>query len=196
MRNLILFLTIFISAQALCSEGFHWRMNDGSKAPNTKSQKSISGFGGWLLVTQDEDWEEKWNTPKDHIPHFSEAQEVELGEELTILPFFANPKLDANKYFNILCDIKIIKPDGSFSINETDIPCAQGALDTDPMSIFLTQTVIKYVGEPGDPFGVWTVFFNLKDTFRNIEIPLETSFKLVKSKTKKSKEPTSNTLID
>lgn len=196
MRNLILLLALCFSVQALCSEEFHWRMSDGSKAPNTKKQKSISGFGGWLLVTPDEDWEDKWNTPQEHIPHFSEAEEVELGDVVTILPFFANPKLDANKNFRILCDIKIIKPDGSFSINEIDVPCAQGALDTDPMSIFLTQTVIKYVGEVGDPFGVWTVHFNLKDAVRNIEIPLETSFKLVKSKGNKSKQSTAGVSDD
>lgn len=196
MRNLILLLIICFSAQASCGEEFHWRMSDGSKAPNTKNQKSISGFGGWLLVTTDEDWEENWYTPKDYVPHFSEAEEVELGDELTILPFFANPKLDANKNFSILCDIKIIKPDGSFSIDETDIPCAQGVLNTDPMSIFLSQTVIKYVGEAGDPFGEWTVLFNLKDAVGNIEIPLETSFKLVKRKTNKSIQPTANALVD
>ena len=196
MRNLILLLTFCFSAQALCDEEFHWRMSDGSKASNTKNQKSISGFGGWLLVTPDKDWEEKWNTPKENIPHFSEAEEVELGEELTILPFFANPKLDENKNFSILCDIKIIKPDGSFSINEVNIPCAQGVLETDPMSIFLTQTVIKYIGEKGDPYGMWTVYFNMKDALRNIEVPLETSFKLVKSEANKSIQPTANATAD
>lgn len=196
MRNLILLLTFCFSAQAFCDEEFHWRMSDGSKAPNTKNQKSISGFGGWLLVTPDKDWEEKWNTPKENIPHFAEAEEVELGEELTILPLFANPKLDENKNFSILCDIKIIKPDGSFSINEVDVPCAQGVLETDPMSIFLTQTVIKYIGEKGDPYGVWTVYFNMKDVFRNIEVPLETSFRLVESKANKSIQPPANATVD
>lgn len=196
MRNLIVILVLFVTTLAVHAEDFNWRTGDGAKAPNTKNQKSISGFGGWLLVTPDKDWEEKWNTPKENIPHFSEAEEVELGEELTILPFFANPKLDENRYFKILCDIKIIKPNGSFSINEIDVPCAEGILEDDPMSIFLTQTVIKYIGEAGDPFGEWTVFFNMKDTLRNVEIPLETSFTLVKSKANKSIQPTANASAD
>lgn len=196
MRNLIVILVLFVTTLAVHAEDFNWRTGDGSQAPNTKNQKSISGFGGWLLVTPDKDWEEKWNTPKENIPHFSEAEEVELGEELTILPFFANPKLDKNRYFKILCDIKIINPNGSFSINEINIPCAEGILEDDPMSIFLTQTVIKYIGEAGDPFGEWTVFFNMKDSLRNVEIPLETSFTLVKSKANKSIQPTANASAD
>jgi len=196
MRNLILFLALFSTTVAVHAEDFYWRTGDGSKAPNTKNQKSISGFGGWLLVTPDKDWEAKWNTPREYIPHFSEADEVELGEELTILPFFANPKLDESRNYSIFCDIKIVRPDGRLSIDEIDIPCAQGALDTDPMSIFLTQTVIKYVGEAGDPYGEWTVYFNMKDALRGIEIPLETSFKLVKRKANKSIQLTANASAD
>ena len=162
---------------------------------NFKFKKSEKYSWLWWLVagTPDKNWEEKWNAPKETIPHFSEAEEVELGEALTILPFFANPKLDENKNFSILCDIKITKPDGSFSINEIDVPCAQRVLDTNPMSIFLTQTVIKFIGETGDPYGKWTVYFNIKDVLRNIEVPLETSFKLVKSKVNKSVQPSAKT---
>lgn len=81
MRNLIVILVLFVTTLAVHAEDFNWRTGDGAKAPNTKNQKSISGFGGWWLVTPDKDWEEKWNTPKENIPHFSEAEEVELGEE-------------------------------------------------------------------------------------------------------------------
>lgn len=182
MRSLILLLALFSTAVVADTEEFYWLTEDGSKAPNTGDRKSISGFGGWLVVTSDKDWAEKWSAPKENIPHFSEVSKVKLDEELTILPFFANPKLDERRYFNILCDIKIIRPDGSLSIDETDIPCAEGFLADDPMSIFLTQAVIKYVGEAGDPYGEWTVFFNMKDTNRNVQIPLETSFTLIETR--------------
>jgi hypothetical protein len=154
-------------------------MENGSKAPNKENQKSISGFGGWLLITADKDWEEKWSTPYKNTPYFSEVKDVKLGEEITILPFFANPKLDSISSINILCDIKVERPDGTFSINESNIPCAKGKLDTDPRSIFLTDTVIKYVGEKGDPYGIWTVTFEMKDFVRGVSVPLKTSFNLV-----------------
>ena len=118
MRKTLVFLIILFSTQAICSDDFHWLMDDGTKAPDRENQKSISGFGGWLLVTPDKDWEQKWNTPFENVPYFSEAENVKLGEELTILPFFANPKLDEISNFEILCDIKVEKPDGTFSIDE------------------------------------------------------------------------------
>ena len=159
------------------------------KLQTLKIRKVLIILGGWLLVTPDTDWEEKWNTPHESTPYFSEAEEVILGEELTILPFFANPKLDKSSNFKILCDIKLTRPDGSFSVNERDVTCAQGTLESDPRSIFLTQTVIKYIGEEGDQFGEWKVNFNIKDVIRNVSIPLETSFRLVKNKDNISIEP-------
>lgn len=180
MRNILCLWLLIFSTEAICSDEFYWLLSDGSKAPNTENQKSILGFGGWLLVTPDKDWEEKWNTPRENVPRFSEAEDVKLGQELTILPFFANPKLDSISNFEILCDIRVEKPDGTFSINEKNVPCAKGALEVDPMGIFLTQTVIKYIGEKGDPFGVWTVYFEMKDSIRGVSLPLKTSFNLVK----------------
>ncbi|QUI68493.1 hypothetical protein [Pseudoalteromonas sp. M8] len=180
MRKILPTLFILLSGNAISNDDFSWLTPDGNKAPETENQKSKSGFGGWLVVTPDKDWEEKWNTPSENIPYFSEAKDVKLGEELTILPFFANPKLNESNYFEILCDIKVEKPDGTYSINEKNIPCAKGKLDISPLSVFLTQTVIKYIGEQGDPYGVWTVYFDMKDSIRGINIPLKTSFNLVK----------------
>ena len=178
MKNLLVILLMSFSAYAM-SDDFFWRLTDGSKAPETENQKSIKGFGGWLIVTSDKDWEEKWNTPREHVPHFSEASEVKIGEELTILPFFANPKLDKSSNFELVCTIQVEKPDGTYSINEKNTPCASGKMEMDPMSIFLTQTVVRYIGEKGDPFGVWTIHFEIKDVKRGVSVPLKTSFKLV-----------------
>jgi hypothetical protein len=186
MQKLLLIFLLIFSTQYVSAENFHWLTHGGEKAPDSKNQKSINGFGGWLIVTPDKDWAEKWNTPRENIPYFSEADEVVLGEELTILPFFANPKLDQDSKFKIICDIKVQKPDGSYSINEKGVSCAEGKLTIDPLSIFLTQTIIKYIGESGDPFGRWTVYFDITDSLRGVTIPLETSFKLVESKANKA----------
>ena len=63
-------MLILISSIAKAEEG-GWRDKDGNPVPNTDSMNSIDGFGGWLIVTPDKDWEEKWNTPSEDIPHFS-----------------------------------------------------------------------------------------------------------------------------
>lgn len=179
MRKLLPLILLLVSNCSLASDDFQWKLANGDQAPETENQKSVKGFGGWLLVTPDQNWEEKWMTPRGNVPYFSEAKNVKLGEELTILPFFANPKLDGAQNFMILCDIKVERPDGTLSINELNVPCAQGKMEMDPMSIFLTQTIIKYIGEKGDLLGVWTVYFEMKDSVRGVSVPLKTSFNLV-----------------
>jgi len=50
MKNILLLISLLFSTQAICSDEFHWLMENGSKAPNKENQKSISSFGGWLLA--------------------------------------------------------------------------------------------------------------------------------------------------
>lgn len=186
MKHLLIVILFMFTSVIQAEDDSSWLLADGTPAPNTDSQKSIKGFGGWLLVTPDKDWEKKWNTPVENTPSFSVAKEVEIGEELTILPFFVNPKLNDDKLVNILCDISVQKPDGSFSFDERGIPCATGIYEGDVNSVLLANTVVKYVGEEGDAFGEWVVRFKFTDAIRNVSVPLKTSFTLVKHKTNKA----------
>ena len=185
MKYIILFILILSPISTLASletrpdEG-GWVDKDGNRVPNQDNIKSINGFGGWLVVTPDKDWVQKWETPTESIPRFSEATEVKYGEELTILPFFINPKVDSSGNIDIFCHIKITRPDNTVSIDQDNIPCANGKLHGDPENIRLTQTVIKYVGEKSDPPGIWLVEFTIFDKNRNTVIPLKTRFSLIK----------------
>lgn len=150
--------------------------------------KNVNGFGGWLVVTQDKDWEEKWNTPQENTPSFSEAKEVSYGEELTILIFFTNPRPNDEGFMNIACDLMVVRPDETYSIDEKDVACANWKVPPKPYNhnIQLTQAVIKYIGETGDLPGKWKVYVNLKDKNAGIEVPLETEFKLLGKSANKS----------
>ena len=87
MKNVIgLFILLFFTP-VLSADGFNWLTSTGEKAPEKENQKRNAGFGGVLLITPDKDWQEKWNTPKEHVPYFSEAKNVKVGDELTILLF-------------------------------------------------------------------------------------------------------------
>ena len=158
----------------LAREG--WQDKDGNPIPDSPSSKSINGFAAMLLVTPDKDWEEKWNTLPETAPHFSEASEVGAGNELYILTFLANPKLDESGMANVTCDFIVTRPDGSKNINELDMPCFVTKLTTDPKSVYLSAASLMYVAEPADPRGKWVVNVTLRDNVRNVEIPLETSF--------------------
>ena len=184
MRNILFIILFSLSFTALAENG-GWRNKDGPPAPNTDSIKSINGFGGWLLVTPDQDWEEKWNTP-DRIPYFTEAKDVRYGEELTILIFFTNPKPNKDGLMNISCDMKVQRPDGSFSMDESNVPCAPGwPVPENPRSLLLAQTVIKYIGEADDIPGTWKVSINLKDQHSGIQVPLKTEFNLLRESANK-----------
>lgn len=185
----LLFALLLVLAQNISAETGGWITRDGKPVPNTDAMKSINGFGGWLVVTPDADWEKKWNTPPETTPHFTEAKEVKYGEVLTILPFFINPKLDSRGEIRLLCDIRVVRPDGGKSVDAKDLDCASGKLRGNPRNVRLTSTVIKYIGEESDPLGTWVVEVNIKDTIRNVIVPLKSQFVLQK-KANNTTQPT------
>ena len=177
MKNTLIFLLITLALNAHAETG-GWVTRDGKPVPNSDAMKSINGFGGSLVVTPDSDWEAKWNTSPETIPHFSEAKNVTYGEQLTILAFYINPKTNASGELDVLCDIKITRPDGSSSANAKAVQCAAGKLQGNPRNVRLASAVIKFVGEEGDPPGKWIVEVTLTDKVRGTAIPLKTHFNL------------------
>ena len=155
-----------------------WRTKDGNIVPNTDNMKSIKGFGGWLIITPDSDWGEKWSTPAYVSPKFSEASSVDYGQKLTILTFFVNPKLSAKGTANITCGVKITRPDNTVSVDQQNIGCLKDIEIKEPRNVHLSPIVIDYVGEAGDPPGEWVVEININDINRGAFIPLKSSFTL------------------
>jgi hypothetical protein len=130
------------------------------------------------LVTPDEDWREKWNTPSATTPNFNEAKTVSPGKKLFVLTFFVNPKLVGDRQANVACDFKVIRPDGTFSLDQKGATCFRGRIPGNPYNLYLSAPVIAFVGDEGDPAGVWTVEVNLKDVERRVELLLHTTFTL------------------
>src|SRR5262245_50485976 len=84
-----------------------WLDDHGRLLPDSDFRKSIRGFAGMLLVTPDEDWQEKWNTPSSVVVHFNEAHEVSRGGKLFVLIFFSNPKLAVDGMVDVTCDLEV-----------------------------------------------------------------------------------------
>jgi len=192
MKYIVLIL-LLLSSQAIYSKSNEpgvyskpggWVTKDGSPVENTDAMKSINGFGGWLVVTPDKDWEDKWNTPPNVTPSFTEAKEVSYGEQLTVLPFYINPKINAFGDQRVLCDIRVIRPDGSYSIDAEGVECAVGKIRGNPKNVRLTSALIKYIGEDGDPPGKWTVEINMIDVNRGVTVPLKAHFTLTSEKSR------------
>ena len=154
-----------------------WIDMQGNPVPESDSAKSRDGFSATVLITPDQDWQEKWNTPPETVPHFSGAKEVGTGGELFILTLLANPKVDpASGMTNVACDFIVLRPDGSDSVRELDMPCFKVLLPGNPKNVYLSAASLKYVAEPTDPRGTWTVSVTVKDRLRGVEVPLRTAF--------------------
>jgi hypothetical protein len=158
-----------------------WHTKDGKPLPNTDNRKSINGFGGWLIITPDADWKEKWETPTYVSPHFNEASEVEYGQHLAILTFFINPLKDESGNVDIACSVKIIRPDKSISTSEKISECIKGPFPGDTHHVYLSPVVIEYSGDVGDLPGEWIVEVNLTDNIRGSHVPLMNRFTLVEA---------------
>jgi len=175
-RKLGLLLLALLALPALGQEG--WKDAKGQPAPNTESRKSVGGFGGSLIVTSDADWQAKWQTPSDTVPHFTEAKTVARGKQVFVLTFFANPLLDSRGSADVRCDIDVVRPNGTTSIHQVDAPCFKGPLQGPPTYLYLSNAVIGFTGDPGDPAGEWIVRVSIKDNVRQVAVPLRTSFVL------------------
>lgn len=177
MKRCLFLLFLFVLPNgAAAVDG--WVDVNGNVIANSESQKWVSGFGGWLIVTSDQDWKGKWNNPDGGTPVFTEAKDVELGEKITILTLYKNPKTDQNKRIDISCDIKITRPDGTISYDMKDIECVREELIGRRDNVRLTHAIIDFIGELGDPYGLWVVEVTLKDNNAKVVIPLKKSFEL------------------
>lgn len=175
MRKAVLLVLILISGVAGAQVG--WKDGDGNPVPDTENQKSVAGFGGLLVVTPDEDWEEKWNTPPEVGPQFSHASTVEMGGRLFILTIFTNPQVDDAGAAHVTIDIDIKRPDGSSSMHTADALCFQG--EPGPLhNLYLCGPVVGFLREPSDPAGTWSVQIGLTDEIRKVSMSLATHFEL------------------
>ena len=191
MKILLITLFIIVSVSRVSYASYDkddvyegWRNKDGKIDPNSDNMKSIKGFGGWLLITSDADWEEKWNTPTYVSPNFNEASNVSYGQKLTILTFFINPKVSDQGTINITCGVKITRPDNKVSVDNQNIECLKDIVIENPGNVHLSPIVIDYIGEEGDPPGEWIVEVNINDINRGASIPLRNTFILLEKANK------------
>jgi hypothetical protein len=178
MRCLVSILLLGIASLSYGGESA-WLGPDRSKWPDTEFRKTRNDFAAMLLVTPDTDWQQKWDTPPDTIPRFREAKTARVGDELVILTFFVNPKPGPKNHVNVICRIKVTRPNKTVAVSERGIPCMTGDLKGDPNNVRLSPAVIKFVGERTDPLGEWVVDVEVEDVYRSTRLPLRTRFVLL-----------------
>lgn len=172
LATLALLLPLAVQAQG------GWRDQASNIIPDSSSSKARDGFAASMIITADADWQKKWETPPEVAPRFELADTVSDGGELYILAFLSNPQLDADSMADVSCDLRITRPDGSLSGDEHDLPCFKTRLTADPTHVYLSTVGVKFIAEPGDPRGTWTVDIHVTDNQRKVTLPLQSSFEL------------------
>lgn len=163
------------------SESAYWRNQHGDPLAETDSRKSQDGFAGSLLAVTDADWKQKWQTPPETTPNFTQAGVVDYGTKVFFLIFFSNPGQDDRQNSNVRCDLKIIDPTGAAILTKQDMVCFSGQVGSSPLNQYLSAPVISFAADPGDPAGTWLVEVKLQDRVRQLELPLRTTFELRKA---------------
>lgn len=155
-----------------------WRDETGKPAAENEAMKSRNDFAGALQATTDEDWAQKWDTPPDTRPSFTKAETVPYGKKVFVLMLFANPLLDAQGNVNVRCDFRLLDPSGKVTLAQKDLKCFAGPIAGRVQNMRLSEPVVGFVGDPGDPAGVWAAEVVLRDAVRNVDLPLRTTFTL------------------
>jgi hypothetical protein len=178
LDRLIALLLVATSTAIAAEAQSFWLDADGKAAVDTPDRRSVEGFGGWLLITSDQDWRTKWNTPRETAPKFNTTDSPRRGQKVFVLIFVGNPKLDIDRTADVTCDIRLTGPNGTVPIDVRNMDCFKGPVSMDPRNIFVSAPVIEFLGEPGDPLGNRVLEVVLRDNNRKVEVPLRKEFEL------------------
>ncbi|UUZ46543.1 hypothetical protein LP420_21615 [Massilia sp. B-10] len=160
------------------AQSIDWRDQKGNPVVDQPMMKSKNGFGASLLMTPDQDWKEKWDTPPETAPSFRSTDSVKYGEQVTLLTFFTSPRRDAGGKVRVRCDHKITAPDGKVQLEQRDQACFEGVLAGAQYAMYLAGPVIKFAGDPGDLEGVWVFDVVVRDEIGQITLPLQATLTL------------------
>ena len=134
---------------------------------------SIGDFHVGGVITSDNDWQEKWFTPRQNVPNFETADTLRPGDMATLLTFFSGA---AQKDGTTLlkCDVEVITPTGETQTFQTD-ECAPTKLSGPPTDVYLTRLNIDLGATPEDPPGKLTFRIVITDVNSGQHLELELS---------------------
>jgi len=165
-------------ASAAVARGVGWRSASGDPLPDTEARKSVDGFGGWLLVTAGKEWTQQSDSLQAlALASSRQATSVMPGDLISLPIFLLNPAKDTHTgNVDVTCDVVFTRPDGKRE-KSYSFKCLDGPFSGEN-SAHVINTVIEFVGEPGDPPGTWTVDAVINDRAGGIKLKLHTTFEL------------------
>lgn len=135
------------------------------------SRASDGNFSAFALITEDKDWQKKWNTPTSHIPKFGTTDGLSSGEKGTLLILFSGVKPRDGR-LQALCSIDIRKPDGSQQKTPEHVCYDELALGQEK-NVLLANSRVEIVVEPTDAAGIYQFAVQVGDAFSPQKVKLE-----------------------
>ncbi len=139
---------------------------------------TVDGFMAAAIVTNDPDWEARWNTPADAAPSFPVVSEMRAGEEAALLVFFANASL-RDGAVDLLCNITITRADGVVSTDQRGFPCGPQTIEGSPRDLRMTTLSARIGVAATDPKGTWQIAIRVTDSLRGARVPLRLSLEFL-----------------
>ncbi len=166
-------LVLFLWIAALPVLG-QWKSDD-KKASDSPDRKSINGFGAHLVAVKNpRDFIQQWLKPE--TPKLKSATNVESGESLGLLVFFAGCK-EVDGACSSEVDYAIYKPDGSLFVERKAQPLWKGPAPPKP-NIQLGRAILAFAFPKGQPSGKYKITAKVRDINADISFDLETQLEL------------------
>lgn len=177
MGYIFLCLAAFLSSAPVTYGGEEWAWHEtgSATAVETDNVKSDKGFGAQLLITDDKDYLEKWQTPTEGF-YLHTVNSAVRGEPVFILIIFANPGVDEKGLCDIVADLKVTRPDGTVSSDRKDSDCWRNMPPPPAGNIQMAKTSLGIVIEEGDPAGRWKIEAVVKDRVKDAAVRLSNYF--------------------
>ena len=139
---------------------------------------SDQGFDVFAFVTVDQNWQEKWQTPRAETPSFDTRSNVSPGQTITLLMLFRGAEMNENG-ISLSCDVKIIAPDGAVLGQMPPTPCGEGKVPNPKTDFYMATRNVEILLTDDFPRGPLVFLVGVKDNLRDLYLPLALAVNVV-----------------
>jgi hypothetical protein len=151
----------------------------GEVSQDTDERKSVGGFGGWLLLTDErEKFLHDWTSaPVEQAPKIHTVSSASRSTEVTALLFYGGCGQGV-KACDATVDFKVLRPDGSTYGEQSGEQLSDGKVAPKEM-VRLSQALLSVRIESADPLGVYQVLATINEPSTGTVMRLKQTFSVV-----------------
>jgi hypothetical protein len=163
---------IFAAAPSSADEPFVWH-EKGEPIEDRDHQKARGGFGAMLLLIDDPKFFEDWKKPEP--PTLKRIDKAKRMVPVHAAILFGGPATNSAGNAHVLCDVKVLKPDGTTYGEQTGLIGHKSKIASQKHLMLAIERLVVRI-EPHDPAGTYTVQAVVRDKIRNVDLELKQQF--------------------